>query len=179
MQKSKTAIIIGSGVAGLATAIRLQLKGYTVTVYEKNSYPGGKLSAFEKQGYHFDAGPSLFTQPQNIEELFTLANEPIEEYFTYQPVTISCKYFYENGKVLHAYANAADFANELQEQLGENADSIKKYLNNADKLYNNVGEVFLNHSLHKRKTWVNKKIVKALRSVKLSHLFKTLHGYNT
>ncbi|MBP6432771.1 MAG: FAD-dependent oxidoreductase, partial [Ferruginibacter sp.] len=84
-----------------------------------------------------------------------------------------------NGKVLHAYANAADFANELQEQLGENADSIKKYLNNADKLYNNVGEVFLNHSLHKRKTWVNKKIVKAFRSVKLSHLFKTLHGYNT
>jgi phytoene desaturase len=179
MQKSKTAIIIGSGVAGLATAIRLQLKGYAVTVYEKNSYPGGKLSAFEKQGYHFDAGPSLFTQPQNIEELFALANEPIEEYLTYKPVNIACKYFYENGKVLHAYANATDFANELQEQLGENAEGIKNYLTSADKLYNDVGNIFLNHSLHKRKTWLNKRVVKALKSVKLSHLFKTLHSYNT
>ena len=79
MQLNNKAIIIGSGVGGLATAIRLQLQGYAVTVYEKNSYAGGKLSAFEKQGYHFDAGPSLFTQPQNIVELFELANEPIQK----------------------------------------------------------------------------------------------------
>ena len=69
MQTSNNAIIIGSGVAGLATAIRLQLKGYNVTVYEKNDYAGGKLADFKIQGYHFDAGPSLFTQPQNIIEL--------------------------------------------------------------------------------------------------------------
>jgi phytoene desaturase len=179
MQNNKTAIIIGSGVAGLATAIRLQLKGFAVRVYEKNSYPGGKLSAFEKNGFHFDAGPSLFTQPQNIEELFNLANEPIENYFTYKPIDIACKYFYENGKIIHAHTNVNDFANELQEQLGENADSIKKYLSNSDKLYNKVGEIFLNHSLHKRKTWLNKRVGKALAAVKPSHLFKTLNGYNT
>lgn len=179
MQNNKTAIIIGSGVAGLATAIRLQLKGFAVKVYEKNSYPGGKLSAFEKQGYHFDAGPSLFTQPQNIKELFELANEPIEQYLTYNPVNIACKYFYENGKIVHAHTNINDFANELQEQLGENAEGVKKYLNNSDKLYNQVGEIFLNHSLHKRKTWFNKRIFKALVAVKFSHLFKTLNGYNT
>mgnify|MGYP000176537575 CR=1 FL=1 len=99
MQTSNNAIIIGSGVAGLATAIRLQLKGYNVTVYEKNDYAGGKLAAFKIQGYHFDAGPSLFTQPQNIIELFELANEPVENYFNYTSVDVACKYFYANGKI--------------------------------------------------------------------------------
>ena len=64
---TKKAIIIGSGIAGMATAIRLAVQGFAVEVYEANDRPGGKLGAFEKQGYHFDSGPSLFTQPQNIE----------------------------------------------------------------------------------------------------------------
>ena len=69
---TRKAIVIGAGVAGLAAAIRLQVMGYTVTVFEKNEYPGGKLSHFELSGYQFDAGPSLFTRPQLIEELFEL-----------------------------------------------------------------------------------------------------------
>jgi len=68
----KKAILIGSGVAGLATSIRLALKGYKTHVFEVNSYPGGKLSAFELEGYRFDAGPSLFTMPQFVTELFEL-----------------------------------------------------------------------------------------------------------
>src|SRR5436190_15763256 len=102
----KKAIIIGSGVAGLATSIRLSVQGFAVTVYEKNNYPGGKITTFEKDGFHFDAGPSLFTQPKNIEELFELAEEPIENYFSYQPVAVACKYFYENGKVVEAFTDA-------------------------------------------------------------------------
>ncbi len=54
------AIVIGSGVAGLASAIRLAVQGIQVTVLEKNDYPGGKLSHFGLNGYSFDAGPSLF-----------------------------------------------------------------------------------------------------------------------
>ena len=81
MKKIK-AIIIGSGVGGLATAIRLASDGFDVVVYEKNIYPGGKLSAFEKQNYLFDAGPSLFTCPNLIEDIFKYANEPIEDYFS-------------------------------------------------------------------------------------------------
>ena len=59
-------------------AVRLALKGYEVTVFEKNPSPGGKLGLIECKGYRFDTGPSLFTQPQNIEELFELAGEPME-----------------------------------------------------------------------------------------------------
>ena len=63
----KKAIIIGAGIGGMATAIRLAVQGFSVEVYEKNNFPGGKLSAFEMSGFKFDAGPSLFTQPKNIE----------------------------------------------------------------------------------------------------------------
>ena len=71
------AIVIGSGVAGIATAVRLAAQGFEVAVFEKNNYPGGKLYDFTLNGFHFDAGPSLFTQPQNIKELFEGVGENI------------------------------------------------------------------------------------------------------
>ncbi|MDO8898211.1 MAG: FAD-dependent oxidoreductase, partial [Bacteroidales bacterium] len=60
------AIVVGAGIAGIATAIRLQHKGYSVVVLEANSYPGGKLTQFMQGKYRFDAGPSLFTMPQYV-----------------------------------------------------------------------------------------------------------------
>jgi phytoene dehydrogenase-like protein len=63
--------IVGAGIAGLAAAVRSAVAGHKVTVFEGNSYPGGKLTAFEKGGYRFDAGPSLFTMPQYVDELFS------------------------------------------------------------------------------------------------------------
>jgi phytoene desaturase len=175
---NKKAVIIGSGVAGMATAIRLAVQGFSVAVYEKNSYPGGKLSAFKKDGFHFDAGPSLFTQPQNIEELFALANEPIENYFSYNKLNIACKYFYENGKIVNAYSDANLFAKELAEKVNEPEINIKKYLKSSEKLYNNIAHIFLNYSLHKKRTWFHPRVIKALGALKFSYLFKSLGGYN-
>jgi phytoene desaturase len=51
------AIIIGAGIAGIAVAVRLALKGWEVTVLEANAYPGGKLSEVAMEGFRFDAGP--------------------------------------------------------------------------------------------------------------------------
>jgi phytoene desaturase len=176
--QQQIAIVIGSGVGGMAIAIRLAVKGYAVSVYEKNSTPGGKLSAFEKDGFHFDAGPSLFTQPQNVKDLFELAGEDINKYLQYKPVDIACKYFYENGKQINAYTNTEKFANELHQQVNEQPAKTIKYLQNAEKIYNNIGTVFLNHSLHKRKTWIHKRAISALKSVKYNLLFSSLHKHN-
>ena len=177
--QTKNAIIIGSGVGGMAIAIRLALQGYTVKVFEKNSYPGGKLSAFEKEGYHFDEGPSLFTQPQNLEELFELAGEPMGQYLRYRPVAIACKYFYENGKTVNAYTDAIRFAGEMQEQVNEEPANITNYLERSGKVYANIGTIFVDHSLHKRKTWLHKRILKALSTVRYRYLFSSLHKHNS
>lgn len=172
------AVVIGSGVAGLAAAIRLAVQGFEVDVFERNAYAGGKLSYFEKDGFSFDSGPSLFTQPQNLEELFAFAGEPMEDYFQYQNVSLSCNYFYENGKRVSAWTNTEQFADELHTQLGEDKESVKNYLRKSEILYNNIGTIFLNHSLHKSSTWLQKSILRAFQTVRPSHLTGTLHHLN-
>lgn len=175
---SPKAIIIGSGVAGLAAAIRLAVHGYHVDVFEANATPGGKLTVFEKDGYRFDLGPSLFTQPHNLEELFQMANEPIEEYFHYQALDTTTTYFYEGGKIIQGYTDTTKFAGELAEKNNEDPASVKNYLHNADVLYRNIGDIFLNYSLHKRSTWLHKRVFRAIRSLKASYLFSSMHSFN-
>ena len=179
LMRSPNAIIIGSGIAGMATAIRLALQGFDVHVYEKNTYPGGKVSAFEKEGYRFDAGPSLFTQPQNIEDLFELAGEPIESYFAYQPVEVACKYFFENKKTVQAYTDHDRFADELATQVTEDPKNVINYLKRSERTYDRIGTVFLDHSLHKTRTWWHRRTTKALSALRLGFLFRSLHNYNS
>ena len=80
----KKIIVIGAGIAGLSSAIRLQNAGFQVSVFEMNDYPGGKLTAFSEKGYRFDMGPSLFTMPHFVDELFTVSNKKAEDYFSYK-----------------------------------------------------------------------------------------------
>jgi phytoene desaturase len=176
---SRKIIVVGSGVAGMAAAIRLAVQGFEVAVYEKSSGPGGKLTAFEKDGFKFDAGPSLFTQPENITALFELAGEAIDDYFAYKSLSITCNYFFENGKQVQAPTDVDSFAAVVERELHEPATSIKKYLADAAITYNNIGAIFLNHSLHKKSTWLNKQIFKALATVRPHHIFGSLHKYNT
>ncbi len=175
---STKAIVIGSGVAGLVIAVRLAIQGTTVTVYEKKRAAGGKISSFKKENYQFDAGPSLFTQPENIRELFELAGEPIEPYFQFDKCNIACKYFYPNGKEVNAFTDAGLFAAELNDKLGEDPMVIKKYLSDSEKLYERTGSIFLNRSLHKIKTWFDRKVFAAFAATKMSYLFSTLNRYN-
>ena len=179
MKTQLHAVVIGSGVAGLASAIRLAVLGLQVTVLEKNSYPGGKLSHFEKDGFQFDSGPSLFTQPYNIEELFELAGENIRDYFQYSPVSIACKYFYEDGTIINAYNNAEKFAKELSDKLGENKESVNKYLDHSKKLYNNIASVFLNYSLHKLRSLFTAPLGKAIGTVQWKDIFTSMNKVNS
>jgi phytoene desaturase len=174
----KKVIVIGSGVSGMAAAIRLAIQGNEVAVYEKNSFAGGKLSAFEQDGYCFDAGPSLFTQPANLEELFALAKEPIGDYFSYQQVPVACHYFFSNGKAVKAYTQLDEFAEELQSQLGEDKALVKKYLQQSAKAYHRIGSIFLNFSLHKAATWFHRRLFNAITAIKWGYLFGSLNRYN-
>ena len=110
----KKALIVGSGIAGIASSIRMALKGYQVEVFEANSYPGGKLSEIEIQGYRFDAGPSLFTLPDQVEELFYLAGKNPQDYFDYLKLEVACHYFWEDGKKIKAWADREKFAEEIE-----------------------------------------------------------------
>ena len=83
----KKALIIGSGIGGIALSIRLSRIGYKVKVFESNSFPGGKIHSIKKNGFRFDAGPSLFTMPEYVDELFKICNENPRDYFNYKKKT--------------------------------------------------------------------------------------------
>ncbi len=179
MSNKPTAIVIGSGVAGLAISTRLALQGYEVSVYEANANPGGKLGTFQKEGFQFDSGPSLFTVPENVEQLFRDAGEDLHQYLDYETVATTCKYFFESGTIINAFADPIAFGKELEEKAGEPAINLHSYLDASEKLYNYIGNIFLNFSLQKPRTWLHKRLFGALAHLKFAYLFRSLNNYNS
>lgn len=174
----KKAIIIGSGVGGLATALRLKAQGLDVVVFENNSYPGGKLSSFNLGQYRFDAGPSLLTMPHYIDELFELFNENPKDYFNYKRKDISCKYFWEDKTVLNAYSDKNKFINEINKVLKVDKNIVTKYLLKAKKKYDLTKNIFLEQSLHKIKTYLSSDLIKGIFNLYIFQINKTLDTVN-
>ena len=120
--------VIGAGMGGLATAARLAAKGYQVTIFEANAYPGGKLTSIQLGNYRFDAGPSLFTLPHLVDEIIALNPNPESISFRYQKLKEVCHYFYEDGLRLTAHADPNELAAELSTKTGVNKQNILNYL---------------------------------------------------
>jgi len=154
--------IIGSGIAGLAASIRLQRKGYDVTVYEANDYPGGKLHAFQLGEYRFDGGPSLFTMPQFVTELFVLAGKAPSDYFQFEQVEEACTYFWDDKTILAAKSDPEHFANEVERVLRYPKSDMIEYFNHIKNIYDHSASIFLEKSLHKSATWLSKDTLRAL-----------------
>ena len=175
----KKVIVIGSGIAGLAVSIRLALKGYNVQVFEQNSYPGGKLSSFSIKDYRFDAGPSLFTMPHLVTELFKLAGEDVKNYFEFSKKEIACNYFWQDGTSFTAYGERKKFLKEVEKIFDEPQYNVDQYLKKAKKKYDLTSSLFLEQSLHKLKTFISLDTLKALFQLKTFELQKSLHQANT
>lgn len=176
--KKKKAIVIGSGVSGLASSIRLILKGYEVTVFEANNYPGGKLTQLKIGAYRFDAGPSLFTMPEYLEELFSLANRKLEDYFQYKKEDESGRYFWDDGTSLLAHAEPEIFAAEAEKALGVEAAIVLKRLQKSKKMYDLAGKIFLEKPLNKAATWLSRDVGKAILNLPALGVFDTMHSEN-
>lgn len=175
----KNAIVIGSGIAGLAAAIRLKVKGYEVDVYECNASPGGKLTEFKLKEYRFDFGPSLFTLPEQVEELFKIAGRDPHDHFEYTKLPVTCNYFWEDGKQVKAYADIEKFANEVETQLGEPADHVRQNLTKSAFIYNSLAPLFMNRSMHKLSTWLNFKALTLSTKLGKLGIFSTMNAANT
>ena len=174
----KQAVVIGAGIGGLASSIRLASKGYQVTVFEANPYPGGKLSAFSIEGYRFDAGPSLFTMPQYVNELFECVGEDPKYYFDYKKKTVGCHYFWSDHTRFKAFSDREEFLNEIENRFQEPRNKVAQYLARAKKKYDLTHQLFLEHSLHRLKTYLSVKTIKALANLGVFELPKTLHQAN-
>jgi len=175
---SPKTIIIGAGIAGLAASIRLAIKGHQVEVFEANLYPGGKLSEIQLDGYRFDAGPSLFTLPEQVEELFRLAGKDPQAHFQYHRLPVACHYFWEDGKRLKAYSDLDAFAQEVENKLGEPADHVRQALRKSAFIYDHLAPLFMHRSLHKLSTWTNPQALKSYLKMGKLGIFSTMNGAN-
>ncbi|CAN5344151.1 phytoene desaturase [soil metagenome] len=80
------AIVIGAGFGGIAAALRLRAKGYDVTIIDKQDKLGGRAYVYHRNGYTFDAGPTVVTAPFLFDELFELFGKKRSDYVTFVPV---------------------------------------------------------------------------------------------
>ncbi len=93
----KGAVVIGSGFGGLAAAVRLRAKGYRVTLLEALDRPGGRARVIERDGFRFDAGPTVITAPYLLHELFELLGRDSRDYFELVPVDPFYRILFPDG----------------------------------------------------------------------------------
>jgi phytoene desaturase len=117
-------IVIGSGFGGIAAALRLKAKNHNVTLIEKHPDLGGRARVFKKDGFTFDAGPTVITAPYLIEELFELFNKKAEDYIKLTPLNTWYQFIFEDG-------NKFDYSGDeekMKKQIREiNEDDVRGY----------------------------------------------------
>jgi phytoene desaturase len=173
------AAVIGAGVGGLAAAIRLARKGYEVTVFEKNDHTGGKISEIRGEGFRFDTGPSLFTLPEQAEELFSLAGREIHEYLPYSQLDPICNYYYEDGTLIRAFSDPERFAQEVEDRTGEPSLRVLRHLQKCREQYDLTVDIFLFNSLHKIRNYFQRRVLKGVLNFHKVDAFTTMHKRNT
>ena len=99
-------IVIGSGFGGLAAAIRLQARGFDVSIFEKNELVGGHAYQLKKDGYTFDMGPSLITAPDIIKSVFSAADKRLEDYVDLIKLDPYYRIYFHDGSSLDYSGNS-------------------------------------------------------------------------
>ena len=95
--RARRAVIIGGGLGGLASGLRLQRAGWHVTLLEAGPSFGGKMNRWSSQGFIFDTGPSLITMPWVFEETFAAAGSVLREHVELMRLETLADYRFDDG----------------------------------------------------------------------------------
>ncbi len=128
MKADKRAVVIGAGFGGLALAIRLQAGGYQTTVLEKRDKPGGRAYVYEDQGFTFDAGPTVITDPSALEELFSLAGKRMQDYVELLPVAPFYRLCWEDAPPFDYTNDQAELDRQIGERSPEDVEGYRRFL---------------------------------------------------
>jgi phytoene desaturase len=174
----KKAVVVGAGIGGLAIALRLRSKGHEVIVFEKEKNIGGKLDQMTWQGFRWDMGPSLFTLPHLVDELFSLYGKQPSKYLKYDKLDMVCKYFFSDGLIINGYNSPEKFAYECEEKTNISRKKILSYLKSSEHIYNLTSPVFIFNSFHRFHRQLLKSGFKILFNFRKLKAFNTMHNVN-
>jgi phytoene desaturase len=142
---SGSTIVVGAGIGGLSAAIHLANRGHHVTVLEKNERVGGKLNILQEAGYTFDTGPSLFTMPGVIRDLFASTGRSMEDYLELVPIEPTCRYFWPDGTRFNAWQRMPQLVQEVARLHPADVTGLFRFLAHTSRIYDIVADAFLFH----------------------------------
>lgn len=142
--KRKKAIVIGSGFGGIASALRLRGLGYEVSVYEKLDQLGGRARVFKKNGFTFDAGPTVITAPFLFDELFKLFNKKREKYVEFKLLNPWYKFYFQSGKYFSYGGSIKDTEREIEKFNHKDVEGYRKLVKMSEKIFD-TGFTKLSH----------------------------------
>jgi phytoene desaturase len=132
---SKSVAVIGAGFGGLALAIRLQSAGIQTVLLEKRERPGGRAYVYEQDGFTFDAGPTVVTAPNAIDELFALSGRATGDYIDLLPVEPFYRLVWPDGVTLEYNADADAVASAIARINPADADGYRKFLRFSEAVF--------------------------------------------
>ena len=134
----KKVAIIGSGFGGLSAAIRLQSRGFQVTIFEKNEMVGGHAYQLKNAGYTFDMGPSLITAPDIIQKVFRSAGRDMENYIDLIPLDPYYRIYFHDKSFLDYNGDSQHMKREMSKFNTDDAKNYDSFMQLTSKLYEAV-----------------------------------------
>lgn len=136
MPINKKVAVIGSGFGGLSIAIRLQAAGFQVRIFEKRDLPGGRAYVYKEKGFTFDAGPTVITAPECLEELFALKNKKMSDYVEMMPVSPFYRLLWDDGYKFDYSNDSKDLFSQIKEKNPADVQGYQKFLKYSEEVFN-------------------------------------------
>lgn len=131
----RTAAVIGAGFGGLALAIRLQSAGIETTLFEKRDKPGGRAYVYDDIGFKFDAGPTVLTDPDCLEQLWALSGRKLSDYVTLLPVSPFYQLCWEDGYRFDYVNDQAELDRQIAAKSPQDVEGYRKFLAYSHEVY--------------------------------------------
>lgn len=138
------AAIIGSGFGGLALALRLQTQGFQTHLYEGRDKPGGRAYVYNDNGFTFDGGPTVITDPSALEELFTAAGRKIADYVDLLPVSPLYQLRWEDGYIFDYTNDQASLNQQIKAKSPADVEGYQRFLAYSEAVFKE-GYIKLGH----------------------------------
>ena len=146
--KTDHVLIVGAGLGGLSTALRLAGAGRKVTILERESFPGGRCGILNKGGYAFDTGPTVLTMPSLIDDALSCVGEKLSDWLELMPLNPLYRAFYADGSQLDVHADTERMEDEIARVISkEEALGYRRYVDFVTKLYKYEFKDFIDRNI--------------------------------
>ena len=177
-QDKPVALIIGAGIGGISTAIKLAQQGYRVTVFEKNNSAGGRCGRLIRDGHQFDTGATLYLMPELYAQCFSDLGERVEEHLDLLRVDPTYQLFFRDGSTLALTSDLHNMYEQLEGIEPGSFNAFVRYLKEGYRHYHLTHAHLVNRSFRNLFEYISIKNILLLFRVKgLNSHYKNICKY--